>query len=51
MTSNAYYASQNRMNETIKTIFKEDFKKIANCARFYKINRNIFLKRLHEKNF
>ena len=51
MTSNAYYASQNRMNETIEVIFKEIFKKIANCARFYEINRNILSRKLHEKNF
>ena len=50
MTSNAYYASQDRMDETIEVIFKEVFKKIADCARFYKINRNIFSRRLHEKN-
>ena len=39
------------MNETIEIIFKEIFKKTANCARFYEINRNILLKRLHEKSF
>ena len=39
------------MNEAIKTIFKGVFKKIADCARFYGINRKIFLKRLHEKSF
>ena len=51
MTLNAYYASQNCMNETIKAIFKEIFKKIAKCARFYEINRNILSKRLYEKSF
>ena len=50
MTSNAYYASQDRMNETIEAIFKEVFKKIANCARFYEINRKTLSKRLHEKS-
>ena len=51
MASNAYYASQNRMDEAIEVIFKEIFKKIADCARFYEVNRNTFLKRLHEKSF
>ena len=50
MTSNAYYASQNRMNETIEAIFKEVFKKTANCARFYEVNRKTLSRRLHEKN-
>ena len=50
MASNAYYASQNRMNEAIETISKENFKKIADCARFYEINRNILSKKLHEKS-
>ena len=39
------------MNKIIKTIFKEIFKKIANCARFYKVNRNTFSERLHKKSF
>ena len=51
MTSNAYYASQDRINETIEVIFKKVFKKTANCARFYEINRKILSKRLHEKSF
>ena len=51
MTLNAYYASQDRMNETIEAIFKEVFKKIAYCARFYEINRNTFSRKLHEKSF
>ena len=50
MASNAYYASQDRMNETIEIIFKGVFKKIANCARFYEIKRNILSKRLHGKS-
>ena len=50
MILNAYYASQNRMNEIIEIIFKEIFKKIINCARFYEINRKILLKKLYEKN-
>ena len=50
MASNAYYASQDRMNETIEVIFKGVFKKIADCARFYEINRNILSERLHEKS-
>ena len=50
MASNAYYASQDRMDETIKAIFKKIFKKIADCARIYEINRNTFSKRLHEKS-
>ena len=51
MTLNAYYALQNCINEIIEIIFKGDFKKIANCARFYEINRNTFSRKLHEKNF
>ena len=51
MTLNIYYASQNCMNEAIKIIFNEVFKKITNCAKFYKINRNTFSRKLHEKNF
>ena len=51
MASNAYYASQDRMDEVIEVIFKEVFKKIADCARFYGINRNTFSRRLHEKSF
>ena len=51
MASNAYYASQDRMNKTIETIFKEIFKKTANCARFYEINRKTLLKKLHKKSF
>ena len=39
------------MNKTIEIIFKEIFKKIANCARFYEINRNIFSRKLYEKSF
>ena len=50
MILNAYYVSQNRMNKIIEIIFKKIFKKTANCARFYEINRKIFLKRLHEKS-
>ena len=50
MASNAYYASQDRMNEIIEAIFKEVFKKIADCARFYEINRNTLSRRLHEKS-
>ena len=51
MTLNAYYALQDRMDETIKAISKEIFKKTADCARFYEINRNILSGKLHEKNF
>ena len=51
MTSNVYYASQNRMNEAIETIIKFFFKNIVNCVRFYGVNRNIFSRRLHEKSF
>ena len=50
MASNAYYASQDRMDEAIEAISKGIFKKIADCARFYEIKRNTFSKRLHEKN-
>ena len=50
MASNAYYASQDRMDEAIEVIFKGVFKKIADCARFYGVNRNTFSKRLHEKS-
>ena len=38
------------MNEAIEAIFKKIFKKNANCARFYKVNRNTFSKRLYEKS-
>ena len=50
MTLNAYYASQNCMNKIIEAIFKEVFKKIADCARFYEINRNTLSRRLYRKN-
>ena len=50
MASNAYYASQGRMDEAIEAISKEVFKKIADCARFYGVNRNTLLRRLHEKS-
>ena len=38
------------MNEIIKAIFKEIFKKIANCARFDEVDRNTLSKRLYRKN-
>ena len=50
MALNAYYASQDRMDEIIEVIFKGYFKKIADCARFYGVNRNTFSRRLHEKS-
>ena len=50
MTLNEYYALQNRMKETIEAIFKETFKKIAKCVRFYKVKRKTFSEKLHEKN-
>ena len=50
MASNAYYASQDRMDKTIEVIFKGVFKKIADCARFYGINRNTLSGRLHGKS-
>ena len=50
MTSNEYYASQDRMKKTIEIIFKKNFKKIAECVRFYKIKRKTLSKRLHEKS-
>ena len=39
------------MNETIEIIFKEVFKKTADCARFYEINWKTLSRRLHEKSF
>ena len=50
MASNAYYASQDRMDETLEVISKEFLKKIADCARFYGINRNTLLRKLHGKS-
>ena len=38
------------MDEAIETISKEVLKKIADCARFYEINRNTFSGKLHEKS-
>ena len=50
MASNAYYASQDRMDEAIEAISKEVFKKTADCARFYGINRKTLSRRLHGKS-
>ena len=50
MASNAYYASQDRMDEAIEAISNGVFKKIADCARFYGVNRNTLSGRLHEKS-
>ena len=38
------------MDETIEAISKGVFKKIADCARFYGVNRNTLSERLHEKS-
>ena len=38
------------MNEAIEVIFKGVFKKIADCARLYEINRNTLLRRLYERS-
>ena len=51
MTLNEYYAWQDRTDKTIEVIFKETFKKIAKCAKFYEIKRKTLSKRLHEKSF
>ena len=51
MASNEYYASQDRMDEAIEAISKGIFKKIADCARFYGVNRNTLSGRLHGKSF
>ena len=39
------------MDETIETIFKGTFKKIAECVRFYEIKRKTLSERLYEKSF
>ena len=38
------------MDEAIEAISKGVFKKIADCARFYGVNRNTLSGRLHEKS-
>ena len=50
MALNAYYALQDCIDKAIEAIFKGVFKKIADCARFYGVNRNTFSRKLYENS-